>query len=93
MCQSVSDSEGPFSLIFDKTTTNQQQKQRDLLVHFWDENGITKNLGLFYFGRATVADHTSMLTDVMDTDEYDTSSERLFYELSDGPNIRLYGEI
>ena len=60
------------------------------LLHFWDKNTnyiVTKYLGLLYFGRATVADLTSIVTDVMDSDEYDIPWERLFYVSSDGPNI------
>ena len=89
LCQSVYNSEGAFSLIFDETATNQRQKQMDLL-HFWDKNTnhiVTKYLGLLYFGRATVAGLTSIVTDVMDSDEYDIPWERLFYVSSDGPNI------
>ena len=37
-CQNVSNPEGAFSLIFDETTTNQSQKQMDLLLRFIDEN-------------------------------------------------------
>ena len=92
LCQNVSSLEGVFSLLFDETTINQQQQnQVDLLFRFWDENTnciVTKYLGLLYFGRTTAAtDLTSMLTDVMDSDEYDIPCERLFYVSSDGPNI------
>ena len=69
LCQSVSNS-GAFSLISDKTTTNQRQKQINLLFRFWGENInciVAKYLGLLYFGRATAADLTNMLTDVMDS--------------------------
>ena len=34
LCQSVPSSDGAYSLIFDETTTNQRQKQMDLLLHF-----------------------------------------------------------
>lgn len=54
-----------FSIQNDETTTNQRQKQMDLLLYFLDKNTnyiVTKHLGSFYFGRTTSADHTSMLT-------------------------------
>ena len=64
---------------------------------FWDKNTnhiVTRYLGLLYFGRATAADLTSMLTDVMNSDEYEIPWERLFYISSDGQTlIRLYREI
>ena len=62
----------------------------DLLIHFWDENTnyiITKHLGLLYFGRATAADLTSMLIDVMDSDEYGIPWKMLFYVSLYGRNI------
>ena len=89
LCQSASNSEEAFSLIFDEATTNQRQKQMDLL-RFWDKNInciVTKYLGSLYFGRATATDLTSMLTDIMNGDEYDIPWKRLIYVSSDGPNI------
>lgn len=71
LCQSVVNSEWTFSLILDKTTTNQRQKEIDLLFRFWDENInyiVTIYLRSLYFGRATAAHLTCMLTDVMDSD-------------------------
>ena len=76
-------------LVFDETTTNQRQKQMDLLLRFWDGNTnciVSKYLGPPYFDRATAADLTSMLTDVMDSDD-GIPWERLFYVSSDRPNI------
>lgn len=71
LCQSVVNSEWTFSLILDKTTTNQRQKEIDLLFRFWDENInyiVTIYLRSLYFGRATAAHLTCTLTDVMDSD-------------------------
>ena len=71
LCQSVANSEWAFSLILDETTTNQRQKEIDLLFRFWDENInyiVTVYLRSLYFGRATAAHLTSTLTDVMDSD-------------------------
>ena len=62
----------------------------DILLRFWDENTnyiVTKYLGSLYFDRATAVDLTSMLTDVMDSEEYDIPWERLFYVSSYGLNI------
>lgn len=70
-CVKVVNSEWTFSLILDKTTTNQRQKEIDLLFRFWDENInyiVTIYLRSLYFGRATAAHLTCTLTDVMDSD-------------------------
>ena len=48
---------------------------------------VTKYLGFHCFGRATTADLTSMLTGVMNSDEYEIPWKRMFYVSSDGPNI------
>ena len=41
----------------------------------------------FYFGRATAADLTNMLVDVMNSDD-DIPSKTLFYVSSDGANVK-----
>ena len=90
LCENVSESEGTFSLIFDETTTNQRQKQMDLLLRYWDEKinlVVTKYLRSLNFCRAGATDLASMMLDVIDGDEHDIDWRKLFFLSSDGPNI------
>ena len=76
--------------MFDKTTTNQKQKQIDLLLRFWDEQLsciATKYLESLFFARTTTTDISKMFVDVMNDSEYKMPWNNLFNIPADGPNI------
>ncbi|XP_065640869.1 uncharacterized protein LOC124819158 [Hydra vulgaris] len=90
LCNSITLSQGAFTLMFDETTTSQQRKQMDLLCRFWseDENQVvTKYLTSLFFGRATAEDVKTMLADLRHNERFYLPWDRLFNISADGPNI------
>ena len=56
LCNDITSYEGTFTVIFDETTTVQNQKQMDVLIRYWSESeGLiaAQYLMFFFFGRAT----------------------------------------
>ena len=88
LCSAIKKAECCYTLIFDETTTVQNQKQMDLLIRYWDEDlgeVVTSYLGSLFFGRADAKDVTEMiLNELID---YDLPWMRLFSISVDGPNI------
>ena len=90
LCKKLRDSEGGYTLMFDETTTEQEKKQMDILLRFWDETlkrVSTKYLTSLFFARGTALDITDMMTNLMENSDYDLPWKKLFDISADGPNI------
>ena len=76
--------------MFDETTTEQNKKQMDLLIRYFDETEekvVTKFLGCVMFCRATADDICDLFIKLHDDKIYDLPWGRLFNISADGPNI------
>ena len=84
----VSDSSACFTLMFDETTTLQEQKQMDLLLRYWSETEnkvITKYFLSLFFGRAKATDIVAMFQQLQETEQLPW--RKLCNISTDGPNI------
>ena len=84
----VCNSSACFTLMFDETTTSQEQKQMDLLLRYWPETEnkiVMKYFLSLLFGRAKATDIVSMLQQLQETEQLPWRN--LFNISTDGPNI------
>ena len=90
LCDNISKSTGCYTLMFDEATTEQNKKQMDLLIRYFDETEekvVTKFLGCVMFCRATADDICDLFIKLYDDKIYDLPWGRLFSISADGPNI------
>ena len=90
LCDNILKSTGCYTLMFNETTTEQNQKQRDLLIRYFNETEekvVTKFLGCVMFCRATADDICDLFIKLHDDKIYDLPWGRLFNISADRRNI------
>ena len=100
LCKKLCDSESGFSLMFNETTTVQNQKSMDVLLSYWDKDEkqvVTKYSTSLFFARAKAVNVTKMILDFHDNSMFNLAWNYLYNIISDGSNINkdiwseLYG--
>ena len=90
ICKEVQAIDGGFIWMFDETTTNQGNRQMDLLMSFFSKGQIvfvTKYVASFIFGHATGEDLCKHFKNFISNKKFDILWNRLVSLSSDGPAI------
>ena len=95
LCDNISKSTGCYTLMFDEATTEQNKKQMDLLIRYFDETEekvVTIFLGCVMFCRATADDICNLFIKLHDDKIYDLPWRRLLTLLMGQTSTKQSGE-